>query len=154
MNEEFRKLIEVTIEWLKSMEDKCNSKEDRPKMGEHYWAINAKGGVVEYGWTGVEFDEEALENNAIFRTEAEAEFEAERLKVLRELEKLGRPFKPGEDNYEIHYDHHVRELDIFEHITCQGGYGNCYFDTEKEAWQAIDIIGADRIKKYLFRVED
>lgn len=154
MNEEFLKFIEDTIEWLEELEDKCKTEEEWPKVGDHYWYVNGHGEVCSYEWNDDSFDITAFENNAIFKTKEEAEFEAERLKVLRELEKIARSFESGKANYLIQFDHLERELKVSGYSQRQGAYGDFYFKTAVEARQAIEEIGEERIKKYLFRVVD
>lgn len=123
------------------------------QLDDAYFVVNFYGEVDGLLWDGYPCDKKALENNAIFKTQEEAEFEAERLKVLRELEKLGRAFKPHEDNYVISFSHNAG-LTINGYRTTAVSYGKYYFDTEEEAQEAINKIGEERIKKYLFGVEE
>lgn len=152
MQEELQKLREEFDRRIKELEDKYNSQEERPKYGDNYWVINDKGETVAYYWADDSFDETALENNAIFKTKEEAEFEAERLKVLRQLEKMGSPYDDQFGNWCIYLDTNGN-LDHY----CEMGegcfvYGDYYFRSEEEVKEAIEKIGEDRIKKYLFRV--
>ena len=80
------------------------------------------------------------------------------MKVLRELEKLGRAFKPNLSNYSIclHHDSQDNQRKLFykamtevEHV-----YGDYYFDSLPKAKDAVYRIGEERIMKYLFRAED
>ena len=127
------------------------------KDGDVYWFVDSVGRVYTMVWVNDYFDQQALENNAIFKTQEEAEFEAERLKVLRELEKLGRAFELSSLNYFISCKHSVgdsSELIIGCATLGHSCYGKHYFDDEKEAREAIEKIGAKRIKKYLFGIEE
>ena len=153
MNEELQKLKEEFEERIRELEVKYNPKEEWPSHGEIYWAINAKGENSAYYWVDDGFDKTALENSAIFRTEEEAEFEAERLKVLRELEKIGKPFEIDGNNWSFCLN---REYDfVFStNYSYDEKFGSYYFNTEDEAKEAVQKIGADRIKKYLFGVEE
>ena len=153
MNEEIQKLREEFEDRIRELEDKYKTEEGRPKVGDHYWYVNGHREVCSYEWNDDSFDITAFENNVIFKTKEEAEFEAERLKVLRELEKMGRPFEPGKYNYLIHFDHFKRELKASGYGQCQDAYGDFYFNTAVEARQAIEEIGEERIKKYLFGVQ-
>ena len=123
------------------------------QLDDTYFVVNFYGEADGLLWDGYPCDKIALENNAIFETYEEAEFEAERLKVLRELEKLGREFKPHEDNYVISFSHNSG-LKVVGYVTTVTSYGNYYFDSEEEAKKAIDKIGEERIKKYLFRIDE
>ena len=122
-------------------------------LGDEYWVVGGDGEKDRQQWDGYPYDKIALENNAIFKTQEEAEFEAERLKVLRELEKLGRAFKPFHGNYMIIFSHDGG-LTINGYRTTAVSYGKYYFDNREEAKQAVEKVGEDRIKKYLFRVEE
>lgn len=123
------------------------------QLDDTYFVVNFYGEADGLLWDGYPCDKIALENNAIFKTQEEAEFEAERLKVLRELEKLGRAFKPFRGNYMIIFSHDGG-LTINGYRTTAVSYGKYYFDNREEAKQAVEKIGEDRIKKYLFGVEE
>ena len=123
------------------------------QLDDTYFVVNFYGEADGLLWDGYPCDKIALENNAIFKTQEEAEFEAERLKVLRELEKLGRAFKPFHGNYMIIFSHDGG-LTINGYRTTAVSYGKYYFENREEAKQAVEKIGADRIKKYLFGVEE
>lgn len=149
--EEFDSILDSILEEL--------VKDEEPifKRGDAYWIVNGFGEAYSYGWRDDEHDNEGLNNNAIFKTQEEAEFEAERLKVLRELEKLGRAFELSSLNYFISCKHSVgdsSELIIGCATLGHSCYGKHYFDDEKEAREAIEKIGEDRIKKYLFGIEE
>lgn len=122
-------------------------------LGDEYWVVGGNGEKGRQQWDGYPYDKIALENNAIFKTQEEAEFEAERLRVLRELEKLGREFKPFHGNYMIIFSHDGG-LTINGYRTTAVSYGKYYFDNREEAKQAVEKIGEDRIKKYLFGIEE
>ena len=153
MNKELQQLKEEFEQRIKELEDKYEPKEEWPKFGDEYWGVNGRGNVGRYRWDGDFIDEEAVEFGNIFKTKAEAEFEAERLKILRELEKLGRPFIVYDDNWSFFLDpdHDIVINPESIHVDKFGSY---YFDTEEKAEQALAKIGANNIKKYLFQVED
>ena len=139
------------------LEELAKEEEFIPEIDDTYFVVNFYGEADGLLWDGYPCDKIALENNAIFKTQEEAEFEAERLKVLRALEKLGRAFELSSLNYFISCKHSVgdsSELIIGCATLGHSCYGKHYFDDEKEARQAIEKIGADRIKKYLFGVEE
>ena len=140
------------------LEELVKEEEFKPEYGDAYWVVGGNGEPIIQGWDGYPYDKIALENNAIFKTQEAAEFEAERLKVLRELEKMGRAFKPKKDNYTLCLQHDfILNKNMFRYICdfdTRTVYGNYYFDTKEELEQAIEKIGKDRIKKYLFGVEE
>lgn len=122
------------------------------EYGDTYWVIRSDGEIRDEMWTDHPCDDSALKNNAIFKTQEEAEFEAGRLKVLRKLEKLGRAFEKDNLNFAIYIN--GRNDITIDQFTFNGFYGDYYFDTEEEAKRAIEKIGEDVIKKYLFGIED
>lgn len=127
-----------------------DEKREEFKIGDVFWIVSGDGEVDDTWWVDDNFDNAALNNNAIFKTQEEAEFEAERLKVLRELEKLGRAYEKDNFNFMI-YINGKNNITTSE-VMFNGFYGNYYFDSEEEAEKAIEKIGEERIKKYLFRI--
>lgn len=101
--------------------------EDRifiPKYGETYWTIDDYDDVVLVEWQESKRDEVRLRKNIVFRTEKEALFEREKRRVKDELNMYARKHN----------------------------------DSDEEKWEniakcAIEEIGRDRIKKYLFGAE-
>ena len=65
------------------------NKEKWPSDNDSYWIILSDGSIERYTWSGDCIDNGAFSFGNVFRTKVEAEFEAERLKVLCELEKMG-----------------------------------------------------------------
>ena len=153
MQDKVMELIEEFEARLKSLKEEYNDEGFKPEYGDMYWVVNSSGEANNVTWADHVYDETTLKNNALFKTKEKAEFEAERLKVLRELEKLGRAFKPHEDNYVISFSHNSG-LKVVGYVTTVTSYGNYYFDSEEEAKKAIDKIGEERIKKYLFRIDE
>lgn len=91
-----------------------------------------------------------------FLTKEEAEFEVERRKIETEMLRLGgrRVFKKGENNYYIVCDFDSNyDIWVFNNKSDGFGIGTIYFDSAKEGSNAIDSIGEDRLKKYIFGVE-
>lgn len=152
--QEIKELFEQIDQRIKQLEEKCKEEDDKwPKDGDDYWVISSYGLVGKHTWIDDCFDNIALGNNAIFRTVGEAQFEAERLKVLRELEKMGSPFDFAFLNWCIYLDVNGN---VGHYCEMEEGcfmYGDYYFRSEEEVKEAIETIGEDRIKKYLFGVE-
>ena len=156
----FQEMKELKIE-VTTLEEKIKAileEEFIPEIDDTYFVVKSHGEADGLLWDGDDYDKKALENNAIFKTQEEAEFEAERLKVLRELEKMGRAFKLKKDNYTLCLQHDfILNKNMFRYICdfdTRTVYGNYYFDTKEELEQAVEKIGEERIKKYLFGVEE
>lgn len=119
-----------------------------------YYFINPNGGVYSCRWVAYEQDLSRREIGNVFLTKEEAQFEQERRKCEAIMLKYGRKtFKPGCDNYFILFNNDNKQtiVDFWRFSQYQG---NIYFDTEELAQKAIDEIGEERLKKYVFRVEE
>lgn len=122
-----------------------------------YYFINPNGGVYSCRWVEDEQDLSRRESGNIFLTKEEAEFELERRKCEAIMLKYGRrTFKYKDDNYLIRFDNTDninKKVDVEVWQICQL-QGSIYFDTEELTQKAIDEIGEERLKKYVFRVEE
>ena len=152
MNEELPKLKEELEQRIRELEDKYKPEGEWPEGGDDYWYIFASGNVSGSFWADTTLDKQMLEFGNVFKTKEEAKFEVGRLKVLRELEKMGRPFVDGGDNWGF-FLNEKDDLAVNCLLNCRCVYGDYYFDTAEEVEKAINKIGRNRIKKYLFRVE-
>lgn len=124
------------------------------KIGENYYYINAIGDICKTFLLGNDFDEAKIEFGNAFLTEEEAEFELERKNCEDIMLKYGRrTFKYEQNNFCIKYDHRNDCIGIEYWIEIQY-QGNIYYDTEELAKRAFNEIGEERLKKYVFRVEE
>ena len=110
--------------------------------------------VHAHRWDNIPYEKESRNIGNIFLTEEEAEFEIERRKIETILLKHGRRnFKGHENNFYIFYDYFCKELEIGNN--CILGYqGTIYFDTTELCQKAINEVGEENIKKYIFGVTD
>lgn len=121
--------------------------------GDRYYFIETNGGVYSCYWLADVNDLCRIEFGNVFLTKEEAEFELERRKCEAIMLKYGRrTFKYGKHNHFIViFDKRMIIESAFNlNIYYQG---TIYFDTEELAQKAIDEIGEERLKKYIFRVE-
>lgn len=124
------------------------------KDGDKYYLISHYGKVKRITWNDDEFDLRRRECDNAFLTEEEAQFEQERRKCEAIMLKYGRrTFKPIDFNYLIQFDTDDKQafVDCWRLNQFQG---SIYFDTEELAQKAIDEIGEERLKKYVFQVEE
>lgn len=124
-----------------------------PEYGDTYWCIDAEGIVYVNDFEGIQADRNILEIGNVFKTKEEAEFAVDKLKVEAELRKFSRPFKRGGFNHYIFIDTDGNHLEVNSLIYGQP-QGTIYFESKEKAKQAIESVGAERIKKYIFGVED
>lgn len=146
-------LDEISEYLLESYIEKPNSIWEL-QNGDTYYAIDYSEMTVH----SIEFcnDEYDLNNRELrncFLTKEEAEFALERIKIEAEMLTLGgrRKFKNNRDNCGIYHIDDSIYAKSYRYVIIQG---LIYFDSIKEAEDAIKKIGEDRIKKYIFGVEE
>ena len=125
------------------------------KEGDTYYSIYGNGNVSsEKKWFDDEYENNYREIGNVFLTREEAEFEVERRRIETKMLRLGgrRKFNRGKDNYFIMYT----RIEAFGYVNYQSMHeqGVIYFDSELDAINAVKTIGKDRIKKYIFGVEE
>ena len=89
-----------------------------------------------------------------FLTKEEAESELERVKIEAEMLRLGgkRKGEQGKANWYLEYRPMSGGIEALW-SSYETDQGVIYFDSEEKAKKAVEIIGKDRIKKYIFGVE-
>ena len=144
--------LKALKERIAELEEQAKEEQEFPQFGDDYWYVDSDTDVLDVAWYGGEYDQGRLSINNVFKTKDQAEFAAEKLRVEAELRKFSRPFKEGEDNW------YMALGDAFETYYMNDSIdpiqGVIYFDSLKRAHQATDEVGAERIKKYIFGVED
>lgn len=149
VQDEIKELKQRIIE----LEQQAEQEKEFPKNYDDYWYIDTTGDVYTENWHGFSFEIAMLEIGNVYKTKEQAEFVGEKLKVEAELRKFSRPFKKGENNcfIEIHLSDKALAIDGSEHFQTQG---TIYFESTTITNEAIDTVGAERIKKHIFGVED
>lgn len=140
-------------ERLKALKAEAQREQEFPQDGHWYWYITSDAGIGMGSWGDFEFEKEQLSIENVFRTREEAEFSLEKLKVEAELREFSRPFKCGEINRYIFLDTNSDCIDLAG-LSYSQYQGTIYFESEEKAQQAIEAVGEERIKKYIFGVED
>lgn len=122
--------------------------------GDRYYYINTTGGVCSFSWVADEEDLRRRERGNVFLTEKEAEFEVERQKCEAIMLKYGRrTFKYGDGNYLLRLNNTNKKVEV-DFWSIYQFQGSIYFDTEEIAQTAMNEIGEERLKKYVFQVEE
>lgn len=153
LQEELKALKERIAELEGQVKEKYVKGEQAfPQGGDDYWFVDAEGDVVCTIYTEYHDDKRKMEIGNIFKTKEQAEFAVEKLKVEAELRKYSRPFREDENNcfIQINSSYNNIVIDTDEGYQTQG---TIYYETRKEALLAIDTVGEERIKKYIFGVE-
>lgn len=125
------------------------------KEGDTYYVIGGYGEVLETTWK-YNIDSNSRKIGNAFLTKEEAEFEVERRKVETEMIRLGgkRKTEKGKANWFFEYRPSSGGIEILWSSLYEIDQGVIYFESEEKAKKVVEIIGKDRIKKYIFGVEE
>lgn len=129
-----------------------DAKGEWPQEGDDYYFLTSDDCIEEESWYGDEFDCFRYDVGNMFRTEEEAEWYREHLKVCAELRRMADGNVGDGHWHEIVYNAQFDVITTCEHINY--GFAPYNFATKDSAQKAIDTIGEERLKKYWFRVED
>ena len=157
--EECMKKQEEEIKQLKKCIKELKGKESEgsvwiPEYGEKYWNVSiGECRVFRAFWRNSDIDKKRLNVGNVYKTQEEARFQLEKLNVLGELKQFSREFKYENSNFCLHYNVQNNEF-VYHNITYIKTQGTLYFESEEILKQAIKKVGEDRIKKYLFEVEE
>lgn len=127
----------------------------KPTYRDEYYFIDTIGNVEPDDWDNWIGGKEGLVIGNAFRTKEEAEFARERLKIRAEMLDLGgrEYFKPNEINNYISYNHDTGKLVLDGGSRFQDPFV-IYFGRDVSLLDVIEKIGENRIKKYLFGIEE
>ena len=138
---------------IAELEGLAKDEQGFPQNGDNYWYINPLGFAFHDEWSGFITEGHKIEIGNIFKTKEQADFAVEKLKVEAELRKFSRPFEYGKFNYCLLFDIDGNNFrtDVTSYCPSQGAI---YFESEEKAQEAVSAVGKERIKKYIFGVED
>ena len=128
----------------------------KPKDNELYYTNTGYGETCNWFYYSIGDDTRVIGRYSIgnvFRTEAEAEFAAERLKVLAKMREWAGNYN---DPYAISYIG-FNNQDVQIIVVDKTGYssfGEMRFATREDAKNCINEVGEDRIIKYYFMVPE
>lgn len=155
--EEIKKEIAECEEKLKSLREELDKPEYggkrwKPRCGEQYYCLNCTGAVSDTTFNST-CDSDVWAHGNCFKTGEEAEFEAERRKVIAELSD----FAEGDDaiwdgnigHWQIYYSFLFNRL---SYDICFTRTESLYFPSKKAAAAAVKAVGEERVKKYYLRI--
>ena len=121
-----------------------------PQRGDLYYCVDTYGDIVCLHWGNSILNLGCFYIGNMFRTEGEAEWYSEHLKVCAELRRMADG--SIEDGIWFELNHNI------EDGVSALGFGKFHaspyiFASCESAQKAIDTIGEERLKKYWFRVE-
>lgn len=155
--------VELTEEQEKQIKDFLGIKNNKkwvPEENESYFFVDNKGMIdkVLGAQPRCEDYQFRILTNNCFKTKEEAEFRLEQIKVYNELKNFADENNDeidwkdeNKDKFYINYIHSDKQISCFSANFIQD-IGQIYFSSEELAEQAIEKVGEDRIKKYLFGV--
>lgn len=145
--------IEELEKELLELKEQVKEQQEFPQSGERYWYSNGGGMVNSCFWKSEQFDLNRYRIGNMFKTEDEAYFAVEKLKVDAELRKLSDSWDLESTQYTFSFDWENGEFNL-EYPDYNQYPNSYYFYSADDVQQAIETVGRERIKKYLFGVED
>ena len=151
--------INKTKEYLANLENmlkECESERWKPNSCDAYYYVDAFGNVLSQIETGHYSDNAFWESYNCFPTRKQAEAEAEKILVRRQLEDIARRLNKGQEinwndnnqlKYNISFDFPLEVINIGALYRKLQGSVYCLSDKFKDV--AIQEIGEERLKKYL-----
>lgn len=155
-------LNKVERENLLALVEKANAPKNKawkPLIGETYYFLFSEGDVAKDlgGFNPVVQNRYALGN--CFRTKEEAQFEANRLKVLAQWKRLSiesgeadNPWDNKHEHYYVFYEYKSGKLLYNNNRITQ--CTNVHFASEKAIENAIKVVGEENIKRYILGVKE
>ena len=124
----------------------------KPKLEEKYWYINNDNLPYKKTWVDTYVDNCSFDIGNVFKTQEEAEFEAERLKVYRKLRWFSIKSKKDSKRFSIYYDYLSNEIKCVQTNNDYTKYAELLFETEECAVKAVETVGAEKVLKYYLEV--
>lgn len=117
-----------------------------PRKGEYYWFVGICGGIIESRYN-TEQDEFAIKHNLVFMTKEEAE---DYKWFLDQVDKYKKEFVTGQPNYRLCFDFEYNKLFLTKNDHMK--HHKDYFGNIGNIKEFCEVVGDDRIKKYIFGV--
>ena len=129
------------------------------KSGDKCYFVTVVGHIFPGTWNNLNAQIENRKLGNVILTKEDAEYELERRRIENEMLRLGgrRNFKNGELNWYIYFGVSVTSKNSIRYNYDRDnndGRWRIYFDSFKDCNNAINLIGEDKINKYLFGVEE
>lgn len=152
--------VELTEEQEKHIKEYLGikNKKWRPEIGKRYYYVDTYLATDYHYFDNDDTDNALLFTNNCFKTEEEALFRLEQIKVYNELKNFA-----DENNEEIDWEcdapkyyfylNSINNELVLSDLCRTRDIGQIHFSSRKLAEQAVAKVGVDRIKKYLFGVE-
>lgn len=136
---------------ITELEGQVEQEKEFPQVEDDYWYVNGDAETMLAVWYGDDYDKGRLSIDNVFKTRNQVDFVAEKLKVEAELRKFSKPFDTDSLTFTICFD--VEENELYSETRRFMNQGSIYFGWG-QAEEAMDAVGRERIKKYIFGVVD
>lgn len=144
--------VQDEIKALKQRIAELEKQQEFPRDGDTYWYVGMRGNIFTSEWEGFPSEEHMLEVGNIFKTEDEAYFAVEKLKVDAELRKFSDSWDLENTQYSFSFNWEFGEFNV-EYPDYNQYPNSYYFYSIDDLQQAIESVGEERIKRYIFEVE-
>lgn len=153
--------IKVLLGDACEIEEQAEEEKDLPSFplaGDNYYFSYSDGEIGDKLYSPTSHNDiDRVSMGNCFRTEEEAKFEIERLKVLQEMKRFEEPkdYKwNGINNHHYIYGvlNNTNTIKVGYIWTCKSN--DIYFKSEKDVKACVEAVGEDRIKKYYLRIEE
>lgn len=159
----FENLTEEERAMLLNLVEKANkpkSKVWKPENEEKYY-YNYNSATYYDIWTGAGIDDMRYSIGNIFKTEKEAQEAVERLKIRAELQRYADEYNDKPIDWEdqeqqkwyIYFNYSNKKLEYWSFYGLRNAF-QISFTSEEVAKAAVQAVDEERIKKYLFGVEE
>ena len=123
-----------------------------PKYGDEYYAIDTFGEIKCTKYIDCKLDRSRSLLGNVFKTQEDAEFEVERLKVIAKMRKyVDVPVDDTDYASYIVYDHYTGNVSS---TWSKDRLSNIRFSSITVANECIFAVSGDRIKKYYFGIKE
>ena len=122
----------------------------KPELGDTYSTTYCAGFAAECHWIDDGLDKDFFSLGCVFRTKAEAESDAERLKVLAEMREWAGNYN---DAFMLTCDTYRNKV-FYVPAGDTWVHGEMRFATEEDADNCIKAVGEERLKKYYFMIPE
>lgn len=153
---QYIKQLEEVKAKIEELEQEYESEEEtenrwKPKVFEDYWWVSGRGFARRDKCLNSKYDEDVFNHTDVFPTKEQAKFDSERKRIRRELMKYSNGFDPSVRNWMFDYNYHDKTFSYWN-LKHRCYPFVIYFESQEMAEKAVEEVGEDRIKKYLFGV--
>lgn len=156
LNELANELKDIRTQLEEAENEQQKSRRWKPQDEEIYYYIEKNGLISCIRYTNDPFDKMVMAVGNYFATQEEAEFEAERLKVVTEMREFEESPENKWDGGTAHFylRYNTQENNLTLNYAFVYKTNDIYFESGEKAEECVAKVGADRIRKFYCRVEE